>query len=109
MCPHGIEHGEFLQDPESQRFWRNHRRSKGLGSQHEIPVICNANHSSDTVYCRDVGSAIDGWSTACQPPLPADIGWPRQYTDGAAALVLCQPQVDSWKDFAKATARFAVA
>lgn len=39
----------------------------------------------------------------------ADPGWPRQYTDGTARLVLHQPQVDSWKNFTKLTARFATA
>src|SRR5689334_12541152 len=49
-----------------------------------------------------------GTSTAAGQP-PADPGWPRQYTDGTAKLVLYQPQVDSWKDFKKLSARFAAA
>jgi hypothetical protein len=36
-----------------------------------------------------------------------DPGWPRQYVDGSAKLVVHQPQVDSWKDFKKLKARFA--
>jgi hypothetical protein len=39
----------------------------------------------------------------------ADPGWPRQYTDAAAKLVVYQPQIDSWKDFRKMEGRFAVA
>src|SRR5215468_7699529 len=38
----------------------------------------------------------------------SDQGWPRQYTDGNARLTLYQPQVDSWVDFKKLAARFAV-
>jgi hypothetical protein len=41
-------------------------------------------------------------------PLATDPGWPRQYTDGTAKLVLWEPQVDSWADFRKLKARFAV-
>ena len=37
-----------------------------------------------------------------------DQGWPRPYTDGNAKLVLHQPQVDSWIEFKKLSARFAV-
>ena len=37
-----------------------------------------------------------------------DQAWPRQYTDGNAKLVLYQPQVDSWSDFKRLDARFAV-
>lgn len=44
-----------------------------------------------------------------KPAGQADPGWPRQYSDGATKLVLYQPQVDSWKDFRKITARFAAA
>jgi hypothetical protein len=55
---------------------------------------------------RDLPAASDGAQPAGQPVQP-DPGWPRQYTDGAAKLVLQQPQVDTWKDFRKLTARFA--
>lgn len=41
--------------------------------------------------------------------LPADPGWPRQYSDGTAKLVLYQPQVDDWTGFEKLTARLAAA
>ena len=40
---------------------------------------------------------------------PPDPGWPREYKDGTAKLVLYQPQVDAWPDFKKLTVRFAVA
>ena len=36
-----------------------------------------------------------------------DPGWPRQYTNGTAKLVLYQPQVDSWKDYQKLSGRVA--
>jgi hypothetical protein len=36
-----------------------------------------------------------------------DPGWPRQYTNGTATLMLYQPQVDSWPEFKHATGRFA--
>jgi hypothetical protein len=39
--------------------------------------------------------------------LATDPGWPREYTDGTAKLVLWQPQVDSWSDFRNLKARFA--
>jgi hypothetical protein len=39
--------------------------------------------------------------------LATDPGWPREYTDGTAKLVLWQPQVDSWSDFRSLKARFA--
>jgi hypothetical protein len=38
----------------------------------------------------------------------SDQGWPRQYSDGRAKLVLYQPQVDSWTDFRKLAARFVI-
>jgi hypothetical protein len=38
----------------------------------------------------------------------SDAGWPRQYTDGTARLVLYEPQVDTWTDFRRLTARLAV-
>ena len=50
-----------------------------------------------------------GASGATKTPGPADLGWPRQYTDGSAKLMLQQPQVDAWPDFKKLTARFAAA
>ena len=43
-----------------------------------------------------------------QPAPGPDQGWPRQYSDGIARLVLYQPQVDTWTNFKKLTARFAV-
>ena len=47
------------------------------------------------------------------PPKPegaaTDPGWPREFTDGKAKLVLYQPQVDSWKDFDKLKGRLAAA
>jgi hypothetical protein len=42
-------------------------------------------------------------------PVPPDLGWPRQFSDGTATLVLHQPQVDKWPEFAKIHARSAVA
>jgi hypothetical protein len=39
--------------------------------------------------------------------LATDPGWPREYTDGTAKLVLWQPQVDSWSEFRNLEARFA--
>jgi len=53
--------------------------------------------------------AADGVAQPAGQAVQPDPGWPRQYTDGAAKLVLYQPQVDSWKDFRKLTARFAAA
>ena len=38
-----------------------------------------------------------------------DPGWPRQYTDGTAVLILYQPEVDRWRDFRRLTRRFAAA
>jgi hypothetical protein len=54
-------------------------------------------------------SILAGASGATKTPGPADLGWPRQYTDGSAKLMLQQPQVDAWPDFKKLTARFAAA
>jgi hypothetical protein len=51
-------------------------------------------------------------ATNTAPPgqaTPVDPGWPRQYTDGTAKLVLYQPQVDNWKDFRRLQGRFAAA
>src|SRR5262245_33594967 len=48
-------------------------------------------------------------ATAAAQTFPADEGWPRQYSDGTAKLVVYQPQVDSWKDFQRLEGRFAVA
>jgi hypothetical protein len=47
-------------------------------------------------------------ATAAQT-FPADEGWPRQYSDGTAKLVVYQPQVDSWKNFRRLEGRFAIA
>ncbi|HEY1342318.1 MAG TPA: hypothetical protein VGF59_32645 [Bryobacteraceae bacterium] len=57
------------------------------------------------------GSMLSGESggRAATSGPTADPGWPRQYTDGTAKLVLHQPQVESWKDFKKLSALFAVA
>ena len=40
---------------------------------------------------------------------PKDPGWPRQYTNGAAGLVVYQPQVDGWTDFKRLWGRCAFA
>ncbi len=37
-----------------------------------------------------------------------DRGWPRLYTAGGAEIMLHQPQVDAWTDFAKLSMRLAV-
>jgi len=42
-----------------------------------------------------------------QPASPSDLGWPRRYSDGSATLVLYQPQVDTWTNFKRLTARLA--
>src|SRR5215469_1611482 len=39
---------------------------------------------------------------------PTDPGWPREYSDGTATLVLHQPEVDSWTDFRRLKGRFAI-
>lgn len=56
---------------------------------------------------RPTTESAGGAATAV-PAAPSDPGWPREFTDGAAKVVLHEPQVDSWKDFQKITARFAV-
>src|SRR5678816_948521 len=38
-----------------------------------------------------------------------DPGWPRHYSNGAADLVVYQPQVDKWSDFKLLTGRCAFA
>jgi hypothetical protein len=61
--------------------------------------------------------ALLAFSASAQPekqaamatPLASDPGWPRQYTDGNAKLVVYQPQIDTWKDFRQLEGRFAVA
>ena len=45
--------------------------------------------------------------TPATPP-PVDPGWPRQFTDGKAKLVLNQPQVDSWEKFDTLKGRIAL-
>ena len=42
-------------------------------------------------------------------PVAADAGWPRLFTDGTVKLMIYQPQIDSWNNFAKATAHCALA
>jgi len=44
-----------------------------------------------------------------QTDAPKDPGWPRIFTEGAAKLTVYQPQIDSWKEYTKLSARFAVA
>lgn len=46
---------------------------------------------------------------AAAKPATADLGWPRQFENGNATLMVYQPQVDSWKDYRILAARFAVA
>jgi hypothetical protein len=41
--------------------------------------------------------------------VPPDPGWPRQYTDGTAKMIVYQPQIDRWDDYKKLVARFAIA
>ncbi len=53
-------------------------------------------------------SAESGGRRPTDSVLSTDRGWPRQYSDGTARLVLYQPQVDTWTDFKKLTARFAM-
>lgn len=40
---------------------------------------------------------------------PHDPGWPRTYSDGAASIVVHQPQVEAWNDFKVLTGRCAFA
>ncbi len=47
--------------------------------------------------------------TAAAQTIAPDPGWPRQYSDGVAKLVVYQPQVDSWNYFRRLEGRFAVA
>lgn len=55
-----------------------------------------------------LGSGLaDSMNTDAGEKLAADLGWPRQYTDGTATLRLSQPQIDGWPDYRKLTARFA--
>ncbi len=62
-----------------------------------------------------IGAAVtpllsqSGVAAPAAPPSAADPGWPRQYTDGTAKLLVYQPQIDTWKDFRRMEARFAVA
>ena len=42
-------------------------------------------------------------------PVPPDRGWPREFSDRTATLVLHQPQVDGWPHFTRIHARSAVA
>src|SRR3977135_1626235 len=58
-----------------------------------IPMLSSA--SGDT---QPAGSALS-----------SDLGWPRQYSAGTARLVLYQPQVETWTDYKRLTARFAAA
>jgi len=46
---------------------------------------------------------------AAAPGGQPDLGWPRQYDDGNATLMVYQPQIDAWKDYQTLSARFAVA
>jgi hypothetical protein len=47
--------------------------------------------------------------TPAVAPIPVDKGWPRQYTDSTATLVLYTPQIESWPDFKHLSGRFATA
>lgn len=62
---------------------------------------------SSSALCASVLAVC--YAAAPPAPAPSDPGWPRQFTDGAAKLVIYQPQVDSWDDFKKLEARFAIA
>ena len=54
-------------------------------------------------------SAASSGTQAAGSAQPSDLGWPRQYSGGDARLVLYQPQVDTWADYKKLTARIAAA
>ena len=51
---------------------------------------------------------VEAGGAAKSVPSGTDPGWPREYSDGKARLVLHQPQVDGWQDFKKLTGRFAL-
>src|SRR5512141_1463600 len=42
------------------------------------------------------------------PAAPRDLGWPRLYFAGGAEVLVQQPQVDSWENYAKLSMRVAV-
>ena len=68
------------------------------------------NRSRFTRFTEVLGLAI----LFCGPGLsahtaPADPGWPRNYSNGTADLVVYQPQVDKWSDFKTLTGRCAFA
>ena len=50
-----------------------------------------------------------GACLCAQTPPAGDPGWPRHYSNGAADLVVYQPQVEKWSDFKKLTGRCAFA
>ena len=39
---------------------------------------------------------------------PRDLGWPRLYIAGGAEILVQQPQVDSWENYAKLSMRVAM-
>jgi len=58
--------------------------------------------------CDPIGRAQ--WTEAVTPQTPpAATGWPRQYTDGTAKLVIDAPQADFRQNFRALAAGFAVA
>ena len=52
--------------------------------------------------------AKSGAKKPAAPAAPRDLGWPRLYTAGGAEILVQQPQVDSWEDYAKLSMRVAV-
>ena len=60
------------------------------------------------VTTLSAGMLLCGFALGAQGTI-TDPGWPRQYSNGTAGLLVYQPQVDAWSDFKLLTGRCAFA
>jgi hypothetical protein len=70
--------------------------------------------SANGVVRRDTREIAAQWATGLlmlcvmSCAIAKDVGWPREKSNAAGALIYYQPQLDEWKDFRRLEARMAV-
>lgn len=58
------------------------------------------------VAAQDPPAAAE--TPGAEPPVPADIGWPREFDTDTHSVIVYQPQIDEWADYKTIKMRLAV-